>query len=155
MVCFFNVFAVILLVAPQLQCIHTNKSMFYASTRYYFALSIDTIHVTIIVSVAMRTKIEKWENMDGNGDFQPAQAAGSQKKLEKGNVANSGSHESVQYQIQSVCMPDQFLIHMSIIWICVMSHVCLADRPCYMAKALTLDITRKLLNKIVSNVPCL
>ena len=149
----FYVFAVILLMAPQLQCIHTNKSMFYVFTIYYFALSIDTIYVTIIVSVTMGTKTEKWENMNGNEEFQPAQAAGSQKK--KGNVANSGSHKSVQYQIQSVCMPDQFLIHMSIIWICVMSHVCLADPLCYMAITLTLDITRKLLNKIVSYMPCL
>ena len=53
-----------------------------------------------------------------------------------------------------------FLIHMCVVWVYVMSRVRQADRrplvhSSCVAKASTLDITRKLSNQIVSHLPCL
>ena len=42
----------------------------------------------------------------------------------------------------------RFLIHMSIIWICVVSRVCPVGRPSCVAKTFTLDITHKLFKQI-------
>ena len=48
-----------------------------------------------------------------------------------------------------------FLIHTSIMWICVMSRVRPSGRPSFVAKTLTLDIARRLFNQICSYLLCL
>ena len=71
--------------------------MLRASNIFYFALSIRTTHITIVVGDAIE-KIEKWQNMAGSREVRPALLAG----IREGIAARGSRRQSVNWALADI-----------------------------------------------------
>ena len=90
----FYVVPVVLFLISQLPCIQSKQKHVCALIRYYFALSIDSIHVTINVGITMGKKIEKVVQYGWQWGIlaSTVQVVCSRKQID----VSSGQHEGVK-----------------------------------------------------------